>query len=310
MAGWRAMDCRAPLLALLLLPGVAFAGGIVDAEFVAKALARGAIAWDVRGADEYANGHLPGAVSVGHVSQAIIDPKTQLLRPAAEIERVWGGAGIDPAREIVVYGLRGSAFAYFAQFALEAFGAGNVSVFHDGVDAWRAAGHPVSTSPTVRERVELKLPKQPALPITTDEVVEKVGRNDVQFVDTRRLGEFVGKESETLHAGHIPGAVHILYSRNYRDPETPLKLMRKETTDTAGMALKPDDELRKLYAGLDPGKETIVYCHTGIRAALTTAVLKRLGFRNVKLYYASWLEYGNRPRARVETALPPAPPPR
>lgn len=300
------MTARALLFCLLLAPAAALAGGIVDAEFVAKALARGAVVWDVRGAEEYANGHLPGAVSVGHVSPAIIDPRTQQFRPTPEIERVWGGAGIDPAREIVVYGLRGSAFAYFAQFALEAFGAGNVSVFHDGVDGWRAAGHPVATSPSVRERIALKLPKAPELPISTDEVVDKVGRNDVQFVDTRRLGEFTGRESETLHSGHIPGAVHIVYSRNYVDPDAPMKLMRKETTDTGGMALKADDELRKLYAGLDPKRETIVYCHTGIRAAMTAAVLKRLGFRDVKLYFASWFDYGNRPRARVETAPPPA----
>lgn len=298
------MDARAFFLTFLLLPAASLAGGIVDAEFVAKALARGAIAWDVRGAEEYANGHLPGAVSVGHVSPALLDPKTQLFRPTPEIERAWGGAGIDPAREIVVYGLRGSAFAYFGQFALEAFGAKNVSVFHDGLDGWRAAGHPVSTSPAVRERIALKLAKKPELPISTDEVVEKVGRNDVQFVDTRRLGEFVGRESETLHGGHIPGAVHILYSRNYVDPDAPLKLMRKETTETGGMALKPDDELRKLYAGLDPAKETIVYCHTGIRAGITVAVLKRLGFRDVKLYFPSWFEYGNRPRARVDTSPP------
>jgi 3-mercaptopyruvate sulfurtransferase SseA len=43
--------------------------------------------------------------------------------------------------------------------------------------------------------------------------------------------------------------------------------MKGETTDTAGMALKPDAELATIYGSLDPAKETIVYCHTGIRAA-------------------------------------------
>ena len=53
---------------------------------------------------------------------------------------------------------------------------------------------------------------------------------------------------------------------------------------------------------MDPPKQTVVYCHTGIRAAMTAAVLARLlGFRSVRLYHASWLEYGNQEDAVVET---------
>jgi thiosulfate/3-mercaptopyruvate sulfurtransferase len=76
--------------------------------------------------------------------------------------------------------------------------------------------------------------------------------------------------------------------------------MKQEILETGGMSLKPDAELIALYALLDPAKETIVYCHTGIRAALTAHVLERLGFRKVRVYHASWLEYGNRVDAKVE----------
>ena len=127
-----------------------------------------------------------------------------------------------------------------------------------------------------------------------------MGNPGVQFVDVCRLGEFNGDESETLHGGHIPGAVHIPYNEQLVDPDAPRKIMAKETKDASGMALKARAALRKLYAGLDPRKETIVYCHTGIRAAMTAAVLARLGFHSVRLYHASWLEYGNQPDAAVE----------
>ena len=53
------------------------------------------------------------------------------------------------------------------------------------------------------------------------------------------------------------------------------------------------DELRKLYAALDPDKETIVYCQSGNRAAETAAVLADLGFKNVKVYDSSWLGYAS-----------------
>ena len=35
-------------------------------------------------------------------------------------------------------------------------------------------------------------------------------------------------------------------------------------------------------------------------AALTAAVLARLGFHSVRVYHASWFEYGNEPDAPVE----------
>jgi thiosulfate/3-mercaptopyruvate sulfurtransferase len=296
---WR----RAIAAALSLAAGLAQAalsGAIVDAAFVAKAAARGAIVWDVRSAEQYRAGHLPGAVNIGHAAQALLDEKTQLYLPIETLASRLGGAGIDPTREIVVYGAAGSAYPYFAQFTLDYFGARKVHVFHDGFEGWKAAKRPVSTTGATRRAVKVRPFANPAMLVVTGEVVARVGSPDVQFVDVRRLGEFSGDESETLHGGHIPGAVHIPYNLQLVDPDAPRKLMAKETTDASGMSLRKTAALRELYAGLDRRKETIVYCHTGIRAAMTAAVLTRLGFRSVRLYHASWLEYGNHPDAPVE----------
>ena len=59
------------------------------------------------------------------------------------------------------------------------------------------------------------------------------------------------------------------------------------------MSLKSVADLRALYAGLDPEKETVVYCQSGVRASQTAGVLLQLGFKNVKVYDSSWLAYGN-----------------
>jgi thiosulfate/3-mercaptopyruvate sulfurtransferase len=140
----------------------------------------------------------------------------------------------------------------------------------------------------------------PSLLVTTGEVMARIGDSRVQFVDARGRAEFTGQESETLHGGHIPGALHVNYNEQLVDPEAPHKLMMKEITDRSGMALKGRKALKRLYAGLDPHKETIVYCHTGIRASMSAGVLARLGFRNVRIYHASWLEYGNQLDPPVE----------
>nr|ALS89303.1 Rhodanese-like domain protein [uncultured bacterium] len=47
----------------------------------------------------------------------------------------------------------------------------------------------------------------------------------------------------------------------------------------------------------------MVYCYVGVRASMTAELLARLGFHSVRVYQASWFEYGNQPDAVVETGL-------
>ncbi len=291
------------LLAFALFAAGARAAGpqsIVDTHYVLRAAYAGTIVWDVRKLEDYDKGHIPGAVNVDHVARALLDEKTQLFLPLEALEKKLGGAGIDPRKSIIVYGTRGSSYAHFVLFALEALGAKDVKVLHEGYEGWKDARRHTTTRMSARSPIRIKLTPNPKSVVTTEEVIARLDKPNVTLLDVRRPKEWSGEESETRHGGHLPGAVLIPYNLAYVDPDTPMKLMKQETTDTAGMALKSDTELQQLYANLDPSKETIVYCHTGIRAALTANVLARLGFRNVRIYHASWLEYGNLPDARVE----------
>ncbi len=243
--------------------------------------------WDVRSRADYQAGHIPGAVNIGSVSEALLDEKTQLFLPIERIATRLGAAGIDLKREIVVYGSAGSPYPYFAEWALDYFGARTVHVFHDGWEGWNAAKKPGSLDDARRKPVNVRPMANPAMLVVTGEVISRLGRPDVQFVDTRRMSEYEGIEVETKRGGHIPGAIHIPAALNLRE---------------GTKSLLPTRELRRLYSQLDSRKETIVYCHTGIRAAMTAAILTRLGFRSVRLYHASWLEYGNRADVPVETS--------
>lgn len=266
---------------------------IVDIDYVKAAMARGALLWDARDADDFAKGHIPGAVNVGDPTLTLRDKNTEDYLPIATIEKILGGAGIDPAREIVVYGDRGLPSTYFAQLTLRHFGATNARVFHDGIDAWRAAGQPVSTTPTKAKPVTLKLTTRPGVIAESKEVVAALKRPDVQFLDVRTAKEFKGEDVRAIRGGHIPGAINIPFEQNWVDPDTRNKLRSGAVKDSAGLSLKPREELARLYAKLDPAKETIVYCQSGNRAAESALVLVDLGFKNVKVYDASWLGYSS-----------------
>lgn len=266
---------------------------IIDTAGVRAAMDRGAILWDVRNADDYKKGHIPGAVNVGDIGKTLRKDADEDYIPLADMEKLLGEAGIDPSKEIVVYGDKGNPFVYFGLITLEYLNGKQGRIYHGGMDDWKAAGNGVVTEPTKAVPVALKLSTNPNVTVSTKDVLAAQKRKNVQFVDVRTTGEYKGEDIRAIRGGHIPGAVNIAYEQNWADPDTPAKLAKKQVVNKDGMALKPADKLKELYAKLDPNKETVVYCQSGVRAAETATVLKDLGFNKVKVYDSSWLGYGN-----------------
>ncbi|WP_170263408.1 sulfurtransferase [Blastochloris sulfoviridis] len=275
--------------------------GIVDAAGVAAAMARDAIVWDVRDGASFAQGHIPGAVHVPGGERLLRLPTPEEGGELAWVANSLGEAGLDLDREIIAYGTRGSPFAYAGAFALRYFGARRVATFHDGIEGWREAGEAIETTGSRRQPVTVELRLDPALVISTREVLARLGAPDMVLLDVRTPGEFAGTDVRAARGGRIPGAINIPFEANWRDPETAVKLARGLVADSTGMRLKPLDELRDLYASLDPAKEIVVYCQSGVRATETASVLAELGFGRVRLYKRSWVEYALQPEAPVAT---------
>jgi thiosulfate/3-mercaptopyruvate sulfurtransferase len=265
---------------------------IVDTTAVEQAQRSGAIVWDARSAKDYADGHIPGAVNLGAAADLFRDPNREDPPSATVAAQLFGNAGIDfTTREVIVYTTKGDPFAYYAARMLEYYGGRHGKVFHGGIEDWKAAGLPVVTEPTRLTPMALKLDNERVGTIWTAEVIERVRAGGAQIVDARTVKEFSGEDVRAIRGGHIPGAINIPYEANWKDPATPAKLAAKQVTNKDGMALKSRDELKALYGKLDPTKETVVYCQSGVRASETATVLRELGFSKVRLYDPSWLGY-------------------
>lgn len=266
---------------------------IVDTAFVQDAMKHGAIIWDVRNADDYKKGHIPGAVNIGDIGKVLREANSEDYIDQSKIQKLLGDAGIDPAREVIVYGSKGNPFVYFGGITMQHFGGQNITVYHGGIDDWTASGQAVSTETQVLAPVQLALKVAPSVTVSTEEVLKDLKKRNVQILDVRTKKEYSGEDIRALRGGYIPGAVNIPFEENWVDPEAPAKLAKKEVANKDGLALKSRDQLKALYANLNPDKETIVYCQSGVRASETATVLKDLGFKNVKVYDSSWLGYGN-----------------
>ena len=164
-----------------------------------------------------------------------------------KIEALLGAAGIDPTREVVVYGFKGNPYTYFGLVTLQYFSATNARIYHGGIDDWKAAGQPLATEPSRLAPVKLKLAVKPELMVDTAEVLRKIRDPNVQIVDARTPEEFRGEDIRALRGGHIPGAVSIHYMENWVDPEAAAKFDKGVVSNRDGMNLKPREHLRALY---------------------------------------------------------------
>jgi thiosulfate/3-mercaptopyruvate sulfurtransferase len=266
---------------------------IIDTKQMQKAMERGAIIWDVRDEKSYLEGHLPGAINIGEVGAVLKDPNKEDFIATEQIKKIFDAAGLDVRREVMVYGLRGNPNAYFALYAVNYFGGQQAKTYHDGIDGWKSAGLPITKNRTNLPPVTVALIEQPQLMVTNEEMLKLYNDSNLQIVDTRTPDEYSGKDIRAIRGGHIPNAINIPFEENWQDPSAAIKLSKKLVTDNSGMALKSRLDLKKLYSKLDPNKETVVYCQSGVRASETTAVLKDLGFTNVRVYDSSWLGWGN-----------------
>jgi thiosulfate/3-mercaptopyruvate sulfurtransferase len=279
-------------LALWLAAGWASAQGlIVDTAYVEKAMKSGALVWDARDADDYLAGHLPGAVNIGYSGDVFRDANREDPPSAAAAAKIFGAAGMDIlGREVIVYSSKGDSFAYYAARMPEYYGGRHAKVYHGGIDDWKAAGKPVETTAVKLAPVTLTLVEGKGA-LGNKELIERVKSGNAQIVDARTPKEYTGEDIRAIRGGHVPGAVSVPYEQNWQDPATASKLASKQVSNRDGMALKSTDDLKKLYAKLDPSKETVVYCQSGVRASETAAVLRDLGFKDVKVHEPSWLGY-------------------
>ena len=235
----------------------------------------------------YDEGHIDGAV-LWNVYGDLKDANYQLVEKE-RIEHLVTRSGIDRSSTVVFYGYA-PAMGFWL---MKLYGHVDVRILNCSLETWRSEGWPW-TQDVVTPAISTYLlgEEDAGIRVLQPQVERAINSMTCTIVDVRTANEYIGERfwpsgglEEGGRAGHIPTAIHISIEGLHDDRG----------------AFRGAADLRQLFAVIDPGDDEVIsYCTIGGRAATAWFVLTYLLGRNhVRVYDASWAEWGRMPATPV-----------
>jgi len=232
-------------------------------------------------ADEYVDGHIPGAIYSDSDIYENNYPRWFML-PDDDLHDAMGNMGITEDTTVIVSSTS-TIFAARLWWILMYAGVTDVRILNGGYESWTAAGLGGETTinaPVPTTFIGSSVPEHLA---TTDYVFANYEDTDTLVLpDVRSRDEFRGKisgYSYVLAKGRIPTGV---WAYDADDSS----LLYKDADNT----LRSYTEIRDMWDGLGitSDKEIIFYCGSGYRSALTFFYAYLMGYPDIRNYSDGW----------------------
>lgn len=242
---------------------------------------------DIRG-DDYAKGHIPGAISAPYALFRGPEENPGQVPDVGTLAETYESLGLELGQPVVIVpeGKNDSDFGAAARvyWTLKSSGFTDLSILNGGVQAWQAAGMAMNADAVTPQPTELDITFSENWTADTEEVEAATrGEVDALLLDARPADFYQGRKSHAAAArpGTLPSAANLEYT-SFFDQGSPAM---SEIPDSASL-------LEKL--GVEEGAEIVSFCNTGHWAATNWFALSEVaGLENVKLYPGSMVEYSN-----------------
>jgi thiosulfate/3-mercaptopyruvate sulfurtransferase len=243
-----------------------------------RSMPHGAAVATASGREQYAAGHLPGAIHLDYAEDLhdLATPYAARVAPPDRFAAVMSASGIGDGTLVVAYDEGNVPYGARLVWMLRYYGHDDAAILAGGLAALTAAGHALTADVPAFPRAAFTARERPALRASRDDVIAVAqGRSGVQFLETQRDGTYAQRDRD------IPNAVRLSASDLLEDARG---------GRIAGRA-RLDELVAK--AGLDKAKRTIVSCGSGVGASGAYLALLEAGFTNVGVYDGSWMEWSH-----------------
>jgi len=251
-----------------------------------------------------AGAHIPGAVLVDFLnirtSRTIDDRNIRYMVPEKEefsqLMQSWG-VNRDAAIVIVSPGMSNGdmTIATRLYWQIQYFGHDNVTILNGGMAQWLLEQLPASIEapePTPGDWVARE--ERDSIKAGSDDVMQALHDRNVQLVDTRSLGLYLGtwKQPYVRRKGHIPGA-RVFPNELLTSARPPVRFTELEELQQAAQEL-----------GIDTGTNLITYCNSGQFASGSWFYISELlGNKNARVYDGSMHQWALEKRPVIKIKM-------
>ncbi|MFO1302626.1 MAG: sulfurtransferase [Burkholderiales bacterium] len=234
------------------------------------------------GLEQYASGHIPGAVFVD-LDHDLSATKTGTngrhpLPTPEQAAATFGRLGIAPDKQVIAYDQGGGAFAARLWWMLRWLGHEAVAVLDGGYAKWCAEGRVVSADATATVPSHYAI-RRVAPTVNATGIMASIPRRSLLILDARAPERYRG-ETEPFDpvAGHIPGARNRPHTHN----------LNADGTFKTASALR--DEFGAILDGT-PHDLVVHQCGSGVTACHNILAMEVAGLGMTRLYPGSWSEW-------------------
>ncbi|WP_105619910.1 sulfurtransferase [Vallitalea okinawensis] len=280
---------RQLLLSLVLLVTMVFLYGcassttykesnnVIEASALKDELSKSnVIVIDARSAEDYAVGHLDGAVHLNPSELTVSEPVKATIAPKEQVEAVLSSKGISNDSIIYVYDNSAGVYAGRVWWTLKAYGHNNIKLINGGQKAIESE---MNKGNLAASAAETNLPESTyvakdldASYLATLDDVKAYSSNPQEgtvLLDVRSVAEY--------EEGTIPNAVLYPHTKNLYTDGT-FKSDRTIYLDYNKLGIDKDDEI-------------ILFCKSSYRATQTALLLEEAGYTNVKVFDGAWIQW-------------------
>ncbi|KVZ12884.1 3-mercaptopyruvate sulfurtransferase [Burkholderia ubonensis] len=249
------------------------------------------------GETAYAAGHIPGAQYL-HLDHDLSGRKTGTngrhpLPTRDALVATLVDRGLKQGQQVVAYDAQGGSYAARLWWLLRWLGHDSVAVLDGGLQAWQAAGQPLTTETQHPSRGDFRAQAPLESTVDAQAVLANLTSHARVVIDARAADRYRG-ENETIDpvGGHIPGARNRFFKDNL----------------AADGRFKTGHELRETFSALLAGTEpnlAILQCGSGVTACHNALAMEIAGLHGASLYPGSWSEWCADPSRPIATGPNP-----